>query len=43
MTEAGGRISGLTSEETKLADVSLGGKLNNYAPLEISGEINPLR
>lgn len=43
MTEVGGRISGLTSEETKLADVSLGGKLNNYAPLEISGEINPLR
>ena len=40
--EVGGRVSGLSSEETKMADVDLKGKLDNYAPLEISGKINPL-
>jgi hypothetical protein len=41
--EVGGRVSGLSSEETKMADVDLKGRLDNYAPLEISGKINPLR
>lgn len=43
LTEMGGRISGLSSEESKFADVDLRGKLENYAPLEITGKINPLR
>jgi hypothetical protein len=43
LTEIGGRISGLSSEETTLADVDLRGKLNDYAPLEITGKINPLK
>ncbi|MDA8155020.1 MAG: DUF748 domain-containing protein [Actinomycetota bacterium] len=41
--DVGGRISGLSSEENKFADVDLRGKLENYAPLEITGKINPLR
>ena len=43
LTEIGGRVSGLSSEETTLADVDLRGKLNDYAPLEITGKINPLK
>jgi hypothetical protein len=43
LLEIGGRISGLSSEENELADVDLRGKLENYAPLEITGKINPLR
>ncbi len=43
MLELGGRVTGLSSEETKMADVELRGKLDNYAPLEITGKINPLR
>jgi hypothetical protein len=43
LLEIGGRISGLSSEESKFADVDLKGKLDNYAPLEIKGKINPLR
>ncbi len=43
LVEIGGRISGLSSEETSLADVELRGKLDQYAPLEIIGKINPLR
>jgi hypothetical protein len=43
LTEMGGRISGLSSEENTTADVDLRAKLNNYAPLEITGKINPLR
>ncbi len=41
--DVGGRVSGLSSEETKMADVDLRGKLENYAPLGITGKINPLR
>jgi hypothetical protein len=41
--ELGGRISGLSSEESVMGDVDLRGKLDNHAPLEISGKINPLR
>jgi uncharacterized protein involved in outer membrane biogenesis len=43
LTEIGGRISGLSSEETTLADIDLRGKLDDYAPLEITGKINPLK
>ncbi|MGD0662402.1 MAG: DUF748 domain-containing protein [Syntrophorhabdales bacterium] len=42
LTEIGGRVSGLSSEESTTADVELQGKLNDYAPLEITGKINPL-
>jgi len=41
--QVGGRISGMTSDESETADVDLRGKLENYAPLEITGTINPLR
>ncbi|MBN2437763.1 MAG: DUF748 domain-containing protein [Deltaproteobacteria bacterium] len=40
--ELGGRISGLSSMETTRADVEIRGKLEGYAPLEITGKINPL-
>ncbi len=43
LTEMGGRVSGLSSEETTLADLDLRGKLDDYAPLEITGKINPLK
>lgn len=43
LAEIGGRISGLSSGETTLADVELRGKVNQFAPLEIVGKINPLR
>jgi flagellar motor protein MotB len=43
LSEVGGRVSGLSSEEDTTADVELRAKLNDYAPLEITGKINPLR
>lgn len=43
LTEIGGRVSGLSSDEATLADVELRGKVNQFAPLEIVGKINPLR
>ncbi len=42
LLEIGGRVSGLSSKEGSRADVMLMGKLENYAPLKIKGEINPL-
>ena len=42
LVEIGGRVSGLSSEERLQADVDLRGKLENSAPLEIRGKINPL-
>lgn len=42
LVEVGGRVSGLSSEESRLADINLRGKLENSAPLEIVGKINPL-
>ncbi len=38
-----GRVTGLSSEATKMADLDLKCMFNNYAPLEITGRINPLR
>jgi uncharacterized protein involved in outer membrane biogenesis len=43
LSEMVGRISGLSAEENTTADVDLRAKLNDYAPLEITGKINPLR
>ncbi len=39
----GGRVSGLTSEESKFADVDLRGNLENHSPMQITGRLNPLR
>lgn len=41
--EMGGRISNLSSLENSRGDVELRGKLDGYAPLEITGKINPLK
>jgi flagellar motor protein MotB len=43
LLEIGGRISGLSSDENKFGDVELRGKYDRYAPLEITGKINPIR
>jgi hypothetical protein len=42
LSEMGGRVSGLSAERNTTADVELRGKLNDYAPLEVTGKINPL-
>ncbi|MDD2273596.1 MAG: DUF748 domain-containing protein [Desulfuromonadaceae bacterium] len=39
----GGRVNGLTSEESKFADVDLRGNLDNHSPMQITGRLNPLR
>jgi len=39
----GGRVSGLSSETNRAADVDLRGNLENHSPLSITGQINPLR
>jgi hypothetical protein len=41
--EIEGKISGLTSVETTLADVDLRGKLDKTVPLKITGKTNPLK
>jgi hypothetical protein len=42
LEEIGGRVTGLSSEESILADVDLRGNLGGGAPLEIRGKVNPL-
>ena len=42
MYNLGGRISGLSSEDFRFADVDLRGDLDNHSPLRITGKINPL-
>jgi hypothetical protein len=42
MYDLGGRVSGLSSQPDMQADVDLRGRLENHAPLSISGKINPL-
>ncbi|MBN1833706.1 MAG: DUF748 domain-containing protein, partial [Deltaproteobacteria bacterium] len=37
-----GTIKGISSDSTARADVSLSGKVDRYAPVMISGQINPL-
>jgi len=39
----GGRVSGLTSQSNRFAEVDLRGNLENHSPLAITGAINPLR
>lgn len=39
----GGRISGMSSDDSRFADVDLRGSLENRSPLQITGTINPLR
>lgn len=39
----GGRIGGLSSDESRSADVDLRGNLENHSPLSITGSIKPLR
>jgi hypothetical protein len=43
LSEIGGKISGLSSDASAMADVELRGKYDHSAPLEIVGKINPLR
>jgi hypothetical protein len=43
LTEIGGRISGLSSKADTLADMELRARYDRFAPLEITGKINPLR
>jgi uncharacterized protein involved in outer membrane biogenesis len=38
-----GTIAGLTSENFQKADVSIHGKIDDYAPIEITGKINPMQ
>ena len=38
-----GGITGLTSENFKAADVTIHGNIDDYAPLEIAGKMNPLQ
>ncbi len=40
--EFSGTIKGLSSEQLAKADVDLGGKVDQYAPFKIQGQINPL-
>ncbi|MGV8081159.1 MAG: DUF748 domain-containing protein [Syntrophales bacterium] len=42
LVEIGGRIGRMSSREEIQADVDLRGTLDGYAPLEITGKINPL-
>ncbi len=41
--DAGGTISGLSSEELQHADVNLHARVDNVGPVEITGAINPFR
>lgn len=41
LTQLGGRVSALSSEKSDPADVDLHGKLDDGAPFEITGKINP--
>ncbi|MFC1896905.1 DUF748 domain-containing protein, partial [Thermodesulfobacteriota bacterium] len=42
LVEIEGSVSGLSSEVTDLADIHLSGKVDNYAPFDITGKVNPL-
>jgi uncharacterized protein involved in outer membrane biogenesis len=42
MYNLGGRISGLSSEDFRYADLDLRGDLDKHSPLRITGKINPL-
>jgi hypothetical protein len=42
VTQVSGSIAGLSTENLSRADVNIRGKVDNTAPMEISGKINPL-
>jgi hypothetical protein len=42
LTNIGGTVSGLSSDMASNADVALRGQVDNEAPLEIAGKVNPL-
>ena len=42
LAEIGGRVSGLSSDPAKTADLDLRTKINNFALAEITGKLNPL-
>jgi hypothetical protein len=42
MTDLGGTVSELSSERAELADVSIRGRIDSDAPVEITGKANPL-
>jgi len=42
VAQVNGRIAGLSTENLSRADVSIEGKVDNTAPMEITGKINPL-
>lgn len=43
LAEINGSVTGLSSLEQALADVKITGKLNQHAPLKISGKMNPIK
>ena len=43
LLEIGGRVSGLSSVENTMGEIELRGMYEHYAPLEITGKVNPLR
>ncbi len=43
LLEIGGRVSRLSSEENTMGEIELRGMYDHYAPLEITGKVNPLR
>jgi uncharacterized protein involved in outer membrane biogenesis len=43
ISEMAGKVTGLSAEQNTAAAVDLRAKLDDYAPLEITGKINPLR
>jgi len=43
LTNIGGSITGLSSEEFRKANVTLNARLDNQAPISITGSINPLK
>jgi len=43
LLEIGGRVSGLSSDENTMGEIELRGMYDRYAPLEITGKVNPLR
>ncbi len=43
LLEIGGRVSGLSSDENTMGEIELRGMYDRYAPLVITGKVNPLR
>ncbi|MCX8026475.1 MAG: DUF748 domain-containing protein, partial [Thermodesulfovibrionales bacterium] len=43
LTRLGGAISGLTSQEDKTAEIDIRGMYEDYAPLNITGRVNPFK